>query len=1007
MPGIVQLKITLRDVKPPVWRRVQMSEDASLSDLHDVIQAAMGWDNAHLHMFEVGDQRYTDDPVLREEGTWDGRVQDGARCTLKKIMKKGCKSVSYTYDFGDDWRHKIDIEKRLDAEPGVEYPRVVKGKGACPPEDIGGAPGYDMFRTIVADPAHPQHDEMVEWFGYDADFDAQAFDLAATDLRLEPLRAGVRKDASGRATKTPESGAMTERPNMTADADDGDGFIAAALASLRDGAAGGVAQQQAIRALMAHPSAAGGLVRRLLTSGDPDPAVLRLIEMVLYEARLDMEGNGRHGRPCLDRIEAAIGAVVKVEDGLSISGVLGLVRAYVQADLSPPDGLSALAVSEADDVDPDDRVAMEQAMQEAVGNVLAEVESPEALRDVFRELLAGFPDEARGELAAMIAGRSEDSIPKLCLYWLLDPLADVRLAAAVALRDRMARTPLDRSMMGLLIAARRWMPADAARDAVDQTISAGRGGLVAVDADMRPRSVSEGAPVIEELATSIPDGAGAQQFGILVRRGQGLALAMVLTKAGFGVKDAFVIEGDPEETRAMFDALRAEANASVDLATLTVMIGAALGEGQALGHPPAPGLLDVLDLLALDPIDPLSAAPEDWAARADPDGVVAKASAQKRGRLVNESEDWRVTQPLAAGWFETDADMRSRIDESRTETEARRAVLSCVERRRAFWAIQSFKGAMILAADNQPRLAQSFTAVGLALMDGRPLTKIPIMESIVDATLDFHEADGLGEGLGLDGPDPDDLHLDGIGFEGADLDAPEPDRPRESTLADLMDILGSGALAPPDLAAIDRLQDFLDGPNSPDSIMSLSELDGYLFSVVIPEPPPPMQAWLPVIWDGDQLSDDNPMETADALSTILRRFSQIRTGLESKDPALGVIVWSDTDGKRLVSDWCRGFLEGMTLFEQEWGPIIASAPEVTASIMLGVEGPDFDQPPGLSAKQLAEARASLPDQLLPIARTLWDLSRGSAAPARTGPKVGRNAPCPCGSGKKYKKCCMP
>ena len=684
----------------------------------------------------------------------------------------------------------------------------------------------------------------------------------------------------------------------------------------------------------------------------------------------------------------------------------------MQADLSPPDELNALAASDVGDIDPDDPAAMEQAMQEAIGNVLAEVESPKALYNVFRDLLAGIPDAAKGDLVGMIAGRSEDSITKQCLYWLLDPLADVRHAAAAALRDRMARTPLDRSLMGLLIAARRWMPADAARDAVDQAISAGRGGLVAVDADMMPRSVSEHAPVIEGLVTSIPDGAGAQQFGILVRRGQDLALAMVLTKAGFGIKDAFVFEGDPEETHEMFDALRAEANASVDLATLTVMIGAALGEGQALGHPPAPGLLDVLDLLALDPIDPLSATPGDWAARADPDGVVARASAQKRGRLVNESEDWPVTQPLAAGWFETDADMRRRIDESRTEVEARRAVLSCIESRRAFWAVQCFKGAMILAADDQPRLAQSFSAVGLALMDGHHLATIPFIEDIVAATLDFHDADGTAEG-----PDPDDLDLDaldldalnpgGVGFEGSDLDDPDSDGARDETLADLSDILGSGVLAPPDPAAIDRLRDFLDGPNSPDSVMSLSELDGYLFSVVIPDPPPPIEEWLPVIWDGHQLSDDNPIENADVLSTILRRYSQIWTGLETKDPALGLIVWSDTHGKRLISDWCSGFLEGMTLFEQKWGPIMARAPEALGLITLGVEGPGFDPPPGLSAKQLAEARASLPDQLVPIARRLWGVSRGSAAPVRTGPKVGRNDPCPCGSGKKYKKCCMP
>src|SRR4051812_11865612 len=122
-PGVIyQLKITLRDVKPPIWRRVQV-KDGTLARLHDVIQASMGWTNSHLHAFEIGGEQYGEpDP----DGMMD--VKNEARIKLSKLVEQGAKKFTYTYDFGDSWDHTIQVEKTLEPEAGVRYPRCVAGK---------------------------------------------------------------------------------------------------------------------------------------------------------------------------------------------------------------------------------------------------------------------------------------------------------------------------------------------------------------------------------------------------------------------------------------------------------------------------------------------------------------------------------------------------------------------------------------------------------------------------------------------------------------------------------------------------------------------------------------------------------------------------------------------------------------------------------------------------------------------------------------------------------------
>src|SRR3954451_3188861 len=176
-PGVVyQLKITLRDIKPPIWRRVQV-KDCTLNQLHDIIQTCMGWDGYHLHAFEIGGKQYGEpDP----DGMME--MEDERKVRFSQFVARGFKKFTYTYDFGDNWRHVIQVEKVLDAEPGVRYPRCVAGKRACPPEDCGGPWGYQNFLEAVQNPRHPEHEDMVEWAG--DEFDPESFDMEAVNEEL-------------------------------------------------------------------------------------------------------------------------------------------------------------------------------------------------------------------------------------------------------------------------------------------------------------------------------------------------------------------------------------------------------------------------------------------------------------------------------------------------------------------------------------------------------------------------------------------------------------------------------------------------------------------------------------------------------------------------------------------------------------------------------------------------------------------------------------------------------
>lgn len=177
--SIYQLKVTLLGVSPPIWRRLQIASTDSLEDVHVALQIVMGWTNSHLHEFVCGHDRYG----IPDED-FPSALRDEVNFRLDQVLKKEKDKLIYVYDYGDGWEHNVVLEKILPYNIDSVLPICLKGKRACPPEDVGGVPGYEMFLEAITDPSHPEHEGMLEWVG--GDFDPEHYDQAeANDLLIE------------------------------------------------------------------------------------------------------------------------------------------------------------------------------------------------------------------------------------------------------------------------------------------------------------------------------------------------------------------------------------------------------------------------------------------------------------------------------------------------------------------------------------------------------------------------------------------------------------------------------------------------------------------------------------------------------------------------------------------------------------------------------------------------------------------------------------------------------
>ncbi len=171
-------EVSLQHVKPSVLREVEVPITATFLDFHQALQAAMGWTDSHLFEFSRNGVTVVSphDDVLPSPTVW---MADQHTLTEWKLQPGD--AFVYVYDFGDNWVHELRV---TGTALNLSRPRLIGGTGACPPEDVGGPPGYQHFLESIADPKHPEHKDYKTWSR--GRFIAQ-FDREAQDQRLAKL----------------------------------------------------------------------------------------------------------------------------------------------------------------------------------------------------------------------------------------------------------------------------------------------------------------------------------------------------------------------------------------------------------------------------------------------------------------------------------------------------------------------------------------------------------------------------------------------------------------------------------------------------------------------------------------------------------------------------------------------------------------------------------------------------------------------------------------------------
>lgn len=198
MNKVLQFKVSLVYSVPEIWRRIQISDQCTFWDLHVAIQDSMGWEDCHLHQFVVYDStdKSKKRPIFIGIPDEDDLLGDAGMSMLAGWEIKVCdylssnKTFGYEYDFGDGWEHFIEFEGEYAKDAMIKkYPICLAGENACPPEDVGGIPGFYDYVEAITDKKHPDYKDCLAWHGkYDpTKFDATKVKFSNPKIRLKRL----------------------------------------------------------------------------------------------------------------------------------------------------------------------------------------------------------------------------------------------------------------------------------------------------------------------------------------------------------------------------------------------------------------------------------------------------------------------------------------------------------------------------------------------------------------------------------------------------------------------------------------------------------------------------------------------------------------------------------------------------------------------------------------------------------------------------------------------------
>ena len=186
-----QLRITLPEIRSPIWRLVQVPNKLRLSDLHAARQTVIGWTDSHLHRFEK-DGKHWGVPEPDENESIE--IIDESRTTIGAVLTAPGDSILYVYDYGDNWLHSAELEKILPASE-VVLRVCLAGERHRPPEDADGVPGCAELLEVIFEPSHEEYERYVRWAGGPSPpdrsvgrFQPEEFDIMAVNGALSRMR---------------------------------------------------------------------------------------------------------------------------------------------------------------------------------------------------------------------------------------------------------------------------------------------------------------------------------------------------------------------------------------------------------------------------------------------------------------------------------------------------------------------------------------------------------------------------------------------------------------------------------------------------------------------------------------------------------------------------------------------------------------------------------------------------------------------------------------------------
>jgi len=488
------------------------------------------------------------------------------------------------------------------------------------------------------------------------------------------------------------------------------------------------------RDLLASDEVAMGLVVLIGHLKDENDHAMMLFSLLLDEARMGLENGADYAARFLETVEMAIG-VGLAAGAFEQPHLLEFAALYRRVGLPVPDVLM---------VDPEKMPTPENSGDmdlsenlESLGRDI--IEQGGGALDLFTtldEMSAALPEEMLAGFTNHLATLDGDIFERCALYFLLSGSALVQEAVLAGLGHRLETSGLQGDTMVFLPIIRSWLGAGAARDAVDGLIRQARrkgcGGHLTFQGQSR----------IHETVSTITDGVGAQSIAILVEQGGRVFVAMLLTKDGYGVKDAFVIPcQNMEEAQSIVMQSRLEGQgADIRPSTLEILLEAAIADGIENNCLPAPGILDIMETCDLYNLRPQALTLQDLLEFVDPEHKIQDASPQALGRWINNDIALDFLEPFTDSWFEDNQETRKIISTARTPRSAKTGIWKYLETRRTLWAKRFLQTAAMLKDADRPREWQTLTASAYGLMTNRPLKRIPLMEDIVEITIDA--ADG-------------------------------------------------------------------------------------------------------------------------------------------------------------------------------------------------------------------------------------------------------------------------